>query len=365
MDTIACATCLKDIGKQGCLRCLKCKKYYDLDCAKVKTRLRSMSNDSKQKWVCSNCSVGPVDSASLSRGEGSSHTANIATSPTSENPVTAKEVKDIIRSEIDSVMKKLEVKITDMFRTNSEKLTKDLDKKFTTLIHSNTENFTKELDTLKEALSFSSNAYEETKKELIDTRKSLKTIKEENTELKSLVCNLSNRLNLMEQNSRSANVEIQCMPEKKNENIVNTVLAISRVTGSNLKTEHIYHCTRVAKINTSSDRPRSIVVKFISPRTRDSFMAAVLKFNRKKDKAAKLNTSHLEQTGKPSPIYVTDHLTPDMKNLHAAARMKAKTLGFKHILLRNGRILLRETDDSEYIVIRDLLSLSKLKASHM
>lgn len=150
------------------------------------------------------------------------------------------------------------------------------------------------------------------------------------------------------------------MPEKKNKNIVNTVLTISKVTGSNLKTENIYHCPRVAKIDANSDRPRTIVVKF-NPRACYTIIAGVLQFN--KDKAAKLNTSYLELSGKPSPIYVTSDFTPDVKNLYAAARLKAKTQVFKHILLRNGCILHRETNDFKYIAIRDPMGISKLKAS--
>lgn len=110
----------------------------------MKTKFKTISNENKQRCPscikrcpCRSCSVKSINSALQLHGEGTSRSANIATSPNSGNPVTAGEVQCILRSEIDSMIIKLEMKVTDVIRT--------VNKKFTTLIDSNTEHFTKEL----------------------------------------------------------------------------------------------------------------------------------------------------------------------------------------------------------------------------
>lgn len=128
-----------------------------------------------------------------------------------------------------------------------------------------------------------------------------------------------------------------------------------------IPTEKILHCTRIAKINRENNqRPRSIVVQFATPRDRDTFLAAAIKFNKSKPSPENLNTSHLGYSGE-KPVYVLEHLSPSNKALHAAARLAARKSGYKHVWIRHGRIFVRKTDHSDYILIRDMNSLDKIK----
>ncbi|CAH2102050.1 unnamed protein product [Euphydryas editha] len=121
----------------------------------------------------------------------------------------------------------------------------------------------------------------------------------------------------------------------------------------------ILHCTRIAKTNPSSTRPRSIVVQLASTRLRDQLLAAVVNYNRINPQK-KLNSSHLGYAGLKSPVYVVEHLSPNNKALHAAARIKAKEMNYKYVWVRNGKIFVRKSEGAELIQIRNKNSLSKI-----
>lgn len=158
---------------------------------------------------------------------------------------------------------------------------------------------------------------------------------------------------------RDSNLEIVGVPEFRNENLPSTVLQLAKVVDIDISDDDIVHVTRIAKINRQSDRPRSILVKLRSPRKRDILLAAVTKFNKKNPKD-KLSSQHLGLGGPGVPVFVAEHLTPENRSLHAAARIKAKGLAYKFIWVRNGRIFVRKDETSQAIAIRCMDSLNRI-----
>ncbi|KAL4718051.1 hypothetical protein ACJJTC_018528 [Scirpophaga incertulas] len=122
------------------------------------------------------------------------------------------------------------------------------------------------------------------------TKALLKHLERENEQLRNSTKDLSQRLQQLEQLSRSNNLEIQCVPENKNEKLYNTI-------------------------------------------------------------------QHL---GDKKPVYVSEHLTPESKSLHAASRLKAKQLNYKFVWVRDGKVFVRKTESSSFILIKDSLALDKL-----
>lgn len=57
---------------------------------------------------------------------------------------------------------------------------------------------------------------------------------------------------------------------------------------------------------------------------------------------------------------MTEHLSPANKALHAAARTRAKEAGYKYVRIRNGRVYMRKSDDSDYILVKDTEMLKKI-----
>lgn len=137
------------------------------------------------------------------------------------------------------------------------------------------------------------------------------------------------------------------------------VKKLGETIGYSVGTDMVRHCTRIAKLNRASNRPRTIVVQFNSQMVKDYFLASVMNFNRARSND-KLNSTHIGIAGNKDPIFVTEHLSPANKALHAAARLKAKELGYKFIWVRNGRIFLRKAEGTEQIYVRNMESLSGL-----
>lgn len=227
------------------------------------------------------------------------------------------------------------------------------------LFECNLDPIKEQLNTLQDSVTFISNQYDDFKQNMhaiVNENKSLKT---ECIQLREIVDNLTARLNSMEQYMREANIEIQGVPEHKSENVVSIVKQIAQVVSVKLSDTDILSCTRVAAMNKSVNRPRAIVAKLRSSRCRDEVYSAVTKFN-KAHQDDKLNSSHLGIGGQKTPVYVCEHLSPVQKALHAAARTKARDLGYKFVWIRNGHIFMRKNETSRFIHVKNSQTLTSL-----
>lgn len=255
--------------------------------------------------------------------------------------LTKADVQDIVEAVIKTAM-------TDMLAKLNANMNSEL------------KSIREELKEVNEAMSFMNSQYETA---ILETKKSAQTIKDLETKnelMSNTIVKLTNRVNQMEQHARSSNIEIQCVPENKTENVISLTKQLGSTIGCAITDNDILSCTRIAKVNRESPRPRSIVTQFSSPRLRDQFLAASIDFN-KKNSQDKLNSSHIGLAGPKKPIYVMEHLSATNKEIHAAARTKARELGFQFVWVRGGRILMRKDVASEHIVIKDLATLGRLK----
>ncbi|XP_026744662.1 putative leucine-rich repeat-containing protein DDB_G0290503 [Trichoplusia ni] len=216
-----------------------------------------------------------------------------------------------------------------------------------------------EIEGIRESMFFMNAKFEDLKKGHESSKETVKKLEQENQELKTTVVELNERLNNLEQQSRSNNLEVQCVPENKNENVYSIIAQLARVVNCDISEKDVVHCTRIAKTNSSSTRPRSIIVQLSTIRKRDELLAATIKYN-KTNPQDKLNCSHLGYAGPITPVYVAEHLSPTNRALHAATRIKAKEKNYKYIWVRNGRIFVRKTDGEEVLQIKTKNGLSKI-----
>lgn len=251
-------------------------------------------------------------------------------------------VRKTLKGEMDGLVSRMESSIRKMFVAEF-RIIKD------------------EMREIKESMSYMNDKFEEVLRQQAEVRSEVRDIQAQNDILKSTVKDLNARLNTIEQYARSNNIEIQCVPEKKNENVLNIITKIGEVINCTITPDNVSHCTRVAKLNPSSSRPRAIVAQFNNVKTRDLFMAAAINFNKNKKTEDKLNSSHICIVGPKTPIFITDHLSPANRALHAAARIAAKEKGYKHVWIRGGKIFMRKRDDSDYIIIKNTDQLDNLK----
>lgn len=358
-----CAGCPNLITNSQHLKCAYCHQIYDLLCANVDQKtFTHMTADNRGTWKCPDCcnkqpkgdnsntpartsntqAIAPP-AASSSRGEMNDGTysglSNITTrtkqrltayADQDDQPLTIRDLRSIIREELQSILKA------------------EIDKQVTQQLQS----IRKQITEFQESITFYNEQFEDLKRDLVDKSRIIKNLVADNEHLKATVSNLTSSLGTMEQQMRSTNLEIQCVPEDKSENLIATVLKLSKTLQLKVEEADISQCMRISKLNPQSKRPRSILVNFTTRRHRDEFVASAARFN--KDKKMKLNTTHLGiSVNPPQPVYVVEHLTAENKDLHAATRARAKELGFKYVWIRNGKVFMRKSESSRCLYVRN------------
>lgn len=357
MNTQLCAGCRNQVKGLNFLECCRCADKYHHTCLNFnKQDFSGFSKDFKATWVCPACrckepkpgdnSNTPIRCTSNPPQKLVTSAALVSTPPQAPNLdfvtqrvrpssckcscISAESIRDIIREE--------------------------LDRKFNTQLN----DFKLKLTSVEESLAFHFAQNDILRSENESHKASITKLQKDNEQLRTTNQDINRRLHLLEQLSRSNNVEIQCIPENKSENIYNTVQQLGKIIKCPVAESDFQYCSRIAKLNNDSPRPRSVLVKFNSRRLRDEFLASVVKHNRN-NPTDKLNTSHLGIGGqKKSPVFVTEHLTPETKSLHAAARRVARQLNYRFVWVRDGKIFLRKSDTSGYIHIRSEDTLKSL-----
>lgn len=340
-----CAGCLNTLNDTPTLQCSRCNAKYHYYCMNLtQPDYVAMSDETLSNWICVLCRSkerkggdntntpvrAPIYSPQPDFVTQRSKTRNAA----SCSCLSADNIRDLMREELLNFFQhKINPQLSDLRSA---------------------------LTSIETSVSYFNEELEKVKAQTAAQAANIESIRLENESLRAANLSLSSRLAQLDQHSRSSNVEIQCVPESKQENLIKTVQQLGKIIKCPLDEAQIHVCSRLAKMNNASPRPRSILVKFSSPRLRDEFLAATSKFN-KNNKDDKLNASHLGIGGsKKSPIYVVEHLTPDNKALHAAARSKARELKYKFVWIRDGRIFMRKTEESNYVYVKNLDVLNHL-----
>lgn len=211
----------------------------------------------------------------------------------------------------------------------------------------------KTIEEIKSSISFVCSQYDDLNKILNEKIHIVDALKIENDDLRSEVSKMNLKMESIEQQLRSSNLEIQCMPEHKNENLLNIINQMAKIVSYDLKESEIANYHRVPKLNKDSKRPRAIVVKFTSPRVRDNILASIKKFN-KEHPQEKLNSAHLGFTGSKQAVYVEEHLSPVNKKFHATARAVAKEKQYKFVWIRGGKVFIRKDINSRSILVNSV-----------
>lgn len=173
------------------------------------------------------------------------------------------------------------------------------------------------------------------------------------TKYEGSVTSLELKIDALEQQARQCNLEIQNLPEKRNENLINLVVTLGDKIQCNIDRNDIIGVNRVRHA-TESGRPKHIVVKLISRVLRDNVLAAC--------RAKRgLTSTELGISGAEHTVYVNEHLTLRRKKLFRAAREAAKQAHYKYKWVSNATILVRATDTSPIIAIHTEKDLEKIQ----
>uniref|UniRef100_A0A2A4JD60 FP protein C-terminal domain-containing protein n=1 Tax=Heliothis virescens TaxID=7102 RepID=A0A2A4JD60_HELVI len=217
----------------------------------------------------------------------------------------------------------------------------------------------KQIDELKLSGCFDISQVNDLKSELMVMQRENTELRSQNSDMQKAVAQLTTQFNTLDQNMREANLEIHGLPENKNEVLPTIITQLANVVSYTLNDCDIMKCVRVASTSNDKLRPRSVVVKLRSPRCRDELYSAITRYN-KSHSDNKLNTNLLGYGGNKEPVYVSEHLSPAYKSLHAAARLKAKEKSYKFVWVRYGKIFVCKGENSKTILIKDKQCLDKI-----
>ncbi|KAG7302623.1 hypothetical protein JYU34_012570 [Plutella xylostella] len=376
---MACLACLQPIPNLNeALKCTKCSATYHFLCLNITSAYFEANNQVlKKSWQCDACTNVTVRNERRRGGDkdntpvtsrpqartvdktGSTATGTAAATDRKPGGIKPSSSQGHICLSKDDIQKIIQTELRNALSGDIVSLIKEcLTSEFKTL-KSEFSSLKSEVTAIRESMEFIDQKYDEIKQELNDKLASVSVLQKEIDSLREDNKDLKSRLAQIEQHSRSANLELQCVPEYKSENVPNLVSQLAKVVSYDLKEGEIRTCTRTAKINSSSPRPRAIIIQMNNALARDNFLAAIIKFNKNNAKD-KLNSSHLGIGGDRVPVYASEHLSPTNKELHKLARLAAKEKQYKYIWVRGGRILVRKNDTSPIIVIKDQDCIKKL-----
>lgn len=354
----ACAGCRVALSGKDFLQCRACSNtHICLVCANISQKhylsFYSASSKEKKPWLCPGCK------AKQPKGDNTMtptrYTELHGEEPLDNTPQPHQIAHQHTAEYLDddsNVTQRNKQKLSSRNTESLVEIDDSLQRLIQGIIRSELAPIKSQLLVLQESVDYVSSQYDDILKTTNTLVKDYKALQTECTGLQSTVAALSDRLNIMEQQQRDNNIEIQGVPQHKTENVVDIVKKIADVVSFKICDTDILNCTRVASINKDSKRPKAIVTKLRSTRCRDEFISAVSRYN-KFHPNNKLCSSLLGLTGDNSSVYVSEHLSPVNKALHAAVRARAKDLSYKFVWVRGGRIFMRKNETSPFIHIKN------------
>lgn len=347
-----CLACNNRINRTEVIECATCKGCYHYKCLNMTVTTYTAS---KRNWVCPSCSVTkkrvkgdetpirgqfeqlPVEPDVSCDDLGSDCVATNAAGGSRGSSTT----------DIANVLQELRAFRNDFVGMRSDIRT----------ITNSIQQINTRFDELESRLS-------DIEDRLIENEKKTAVIpklKQDLDSAKSTISVLENELQQRDQLARMNNIEISGIPITAGENLFTLLRGISNKVGYSLDDRDIDSVMRVRRFessNVSSEssipRPPAIIVKFTRRLCKDTFLAAVRS-------RRGLTTADVDLPGPSLNVYVSDHLTPQNKQLLKRARQLKTDLNYSYIWIRDCKILMRKNERSKVVVIKNDTDLSKLK----
>ncbi|CAK1591613.1 unnamed protein product [Parnassius mnemosyne] len=224
--------CSIGLQDQNYMQCTECTKLYHLECLSLSS---NQDDSSTSNWLCPQChgtqKMGNNDNTpvrynpNITVRPGRRQALNSPPNASDEKPITRYEMQEIIKDVVTQFQKTMHTTISDILGSELKSLKEKI------------------VD-MKESMSFMNMKYESITKEHAEASEKIKRLETKNGALQSKVDDLYNRVNQMEQNARMNNIEIQCVPERKDENLLHIVTELGKTIHCQVSTEHLAHYTR-------------------------------------------------------------------------------------------------------------------------
>lgn len=332
-----CEACANIVGKTEKMECQMCNKTYHYSCLSIGrsdyARMVKLNRATISKCPICKSHEPKTDNFSTPVRDGfKDYTSPIDSPAFDKNYINhifkkeMKEMRDLIQQQLTSFM-------TDFKKEISDKLTN---------LITTTDTLTSELDKLKCRL-----------KDADSVLTTVKSLENEVITCRTRISNLESECNRHQQWLRKDNVELQGVPELKNESPTDIIIKVAKHVGVDLKPENIKFAHRVQPPKSVSGRCKNIVAQLDDPLWKNKLIVAVRK-------SRGVTTSDIEIPGKSCRIFVNEHLTAHNKNILKLCKEKCKLKGYKYTWVKNCTIYVRKNDNSNFFHIKSELDLEKI-----
>lgn len=174
----------------------------------------------------------------------------------------------------------------------------------------------------------------------------------------SYISELENKLDKMEQSSRSTCLEIRNIPSIKEESkssLLKTVIDTGSLLNLAIQPRDVKD---VFRIKTKDPANKTIIVDFTTVILKEEFL---VKFRNHNKSSYKLTTEHLKITGPAKQLYVSENLSAKNKRLFFLARDAAKTNEFQFCWVSHGKILVREKTGCPHFQVQHEADIGRIK----
>ncbi|KAH9638410.1 hypothetical protein HF086_017792 [Spodoptera exigua] len=253
-----CMVCNEDVTNNDFKKCVRCSKSYHTLCIDF-SHADTQGQEPSINWTCPQC---------LSK-QPRSDNSNIPvrpSTPTSMADVTFNVTRrKMTQSRLDTLQldpstESLRSDIREIIREEMRNALQDTIGEIKVSISANLKEINDQISAFKDSMNFLSDEFDKLKQDNITYRNEIKQLKKENEMLHYDLSEVKGKFINLDQLSRASNIEIQCVPEYKSENVINIVKQIGRTyTG----TEFLHVALSSQSIGTQEDL--HIIVVYIPP----------------------------------------------------------------------------------------------------
>lgn len=170
-------------------------------------------------------------------------------------------------------------------------------------------------------------------------------LEQENSEYKTRVSSLEDKVELLERNARCTTLEIRNLPKLKDEGkdvLINTMINLN----STINPGQPLHETEIKNI--FRNKVNTVVIDFTTVLRKENIIRRFKFFNKTKreNKELALNSQHLKLPGAPQTIFVFEYLTGKARHLFYLAREHVKTGKLFATWTSSGRIYVKKEEGS-------------------
>lgn len=173
---------------------------------------------------------------------------------------------------------------------------------------------------------------------------------------------LEQKLEQLERHRRSTCVEIKNIPHRTGEtksSLLSQLVPLASVLNTPIDPQYVKD---IFRINTRDPNNKTIIVEFNSVLTKELLIRKYRDYN-KTNRTSKLNTEALGISGPRNPVFISENLSPQMKRLHYITKEFARSNGFQHCWVTNGKIFLRRQEGAGVILVNSEQDLKNLESS--